>query len=133
MKMLSRALEFFAVSFLALLLAVPQQALAQNHVVSSSDLQKDLTATSVSRHENVTHLEEAFSSPQAQRALKSAHVTYQQVDNAIQQLSNDDLARLAARSDKAQQDFTAGRISDRALIIILVAIVALILIIVAVR
>jgi hypothetical protein len=43
------------------------------------------------------------------------------------------MAELSARSEKAQADFAAGRISDRDLIIILIAIVALILIIEAVR
>jgi hypothetical protein len=43
------------------------------------------------------------------------------------------MAQLAARSQTAQADFAAGRMSDRDLIIILLAVVALILIIVAVR
>ena len=64
---------------------------------------------------------------------KSVHVTYRQVDTAIQQLSSDDLARLSARSEIAQKDFAAGRLGDRDLIIICLAILALILIIVAVR
>jgi hypothetical protein len=65
--------------------------------------------------------------------MKSVHVTYQQVDTAIQQLSSDDLARLSARSENARKDFAAGKLSDRDLIIIALAILALILIIVAVR
>ena len=52
---------------------------------------------------------------------------------AISTLSDDDLARLASGSDKIDQDFSAGRINDRDLLIILVGIAALILIIVAVR
>jgi hypothetical protein len=43
------------------------------------------------------------------------------------------LAQLASRAGKAQADFAAGHLSDRDLIIILLAVVALILIIVAVR
>ena len=52
---------------------------------------------------------------------------------AVSALSDQELAQLAARSDKAQRDFAAGTLSDRDLIIILVALAALILIIVAVR
>jgi len=48
-------------------------------------------------------------------------------------LNDDELAQLSARSEQAQKDFAAGRISDRDLIIIMLAVVALILIIVAVR
>jgi hypothetical protein len=56
-----------------------------------------------------------------------------QVKTAVSSLSDQELAQLASRSTKAQADFAAGRIDDRDLLIILVAIAALILIIVAVR
>ena len=65
--------------------------------------------------------------------MKSAHLDAGQVKNAIPNLNDEELADLSARSQKAQEDFAAGRMSDRDLIIILIAIVALILIIVAVR
>lgn len=132
-KSLSRALKFPFVLLLGLALVIPQNVLAQNHVVSSSDIQKDVAASSASRQKNLAQLESFLSSKEAQRAIKSAHINYQQVKTAVRQLNDDELARLSARSEKAQKDFAAGRISDRDLIIILVAIAALILIIVAVR
>jgi len=133
MKPFFRMLQFLFVMFMIILLTIPQNALAQNHVVSPSDIQKDVAAASTAREKEVAQLESFFSSPQGQRAMKSAHVSYQQVDNAVQELSSDDLARLSARSETAQKDFTAGRISDRDLILIILAILALILIIIAVR
>ena len=133
MKSVSRVLQFLFVMFLCVLLTIPQNAWAQNHVVSPSDLQKDIAAASASREKEVAQLESFFSSPQAQRVLKTSHVTYQQVDSAVQQLSSDDLARLSARAETAQKDFAAGNISNRDLLIIIVAILALILIIVAVH
>jgi hypothetical protein len=133
MKSVSHALQFLFAAFLSILLAIPQNAMAQNHVVSSSDIQKDVAAASTSREKEVAQLESFFSSPQAQKAMKSVHATYQQVEAAIQQLNSDDLARLSARSEIAQKDFAAGRLADRDLIIIALAILALILIIVAVR
>jgi hypothetical protein len=69
----------------------------------------------------------------AEKALKSAHIDAQPVKNAVSRLNDEELAQLAARASKAQADFAAGRLSDRDLIIILLAVVALILIIVAVR
>ena len=128
-----RAVDFLFVLLLAVVLATPRDALAQNHVVSSSDIQKDVAAASASRQQNLAQLENFLSSPEAQQAMKTAHINYQEVRNAVRQLNDDDLARLSARSAKAQKDFAAGRLSDRDLIIILLAIVALILIIVAVR
>jgi hypothetical protein len=129
----SRAVDLLFVLLLGLLLATPRDVFAQNHVVSPSDIEKDLAAASASRRQNLTQLESFFSSREAQQAMRSAHINYQQVKNAVRQLNDDDLSRLAARSEKAQKDFAAGRLSDRDLLIILVAIAALILIIVAVR
>lgn len=133
MKPLSRVLQFLFVVFLSTLLTIPQNALAQNHVVSSTDIQKDVAAASISREKEVAQLESLFSSPRAKQAMKSAHVTYQQVNNAVQQLNDDDLARLSARSENAQKDFAAGNLSNRDLLIIVLGILALILIIVAVH
>jgi hypothetical protein len=121
-------LFLFTISF-----AYPRQAFAQDHVVAPSDLQKDVAGASLTREKNQTRLEEFVSSPEAQRALKTAHMDAGQVKNAIPQLSDDDLAQLSARAEKAQRDFSAGRMSDRDLLVILIAIAALILIIVAVR
>lgn len=133
MKSVTPMLQFLFVMFLSILLTIPQNALAQDHVVSPSDIQKDVAAASASREKEVAQLESFFSSPQAQRALKSTHITYQQVDRAVQQLSGDELARLSARSEIAQRDFAAGNISNRDLLLIILGILALILIIVAVH
>ena len=57
----------------------------------------------------------------------------EQVKAAVSTLDDAELAQLSSRVQKAQADFAAGSLSDRDLIIILVAIAALILIIVAVR
>lgn len=114
-------------------LVAPPSAMAQDHVVSSAEIQKDVAASSSLRQRNQARLEQFVSTPEAQKALKSAHVDVTQVKNAISSLNDDELAQLSARSDQAQKDFVAGRLSDRDLIIILLAVVALILIIVAVR
>jgi hypothetical protein len=114
--------------------AIPQGLFAQvEHVVNPADLQKAAVDASRARQQNLESLRAFFSSEKAQRALKSVHADPKQVNNAITSLSDDELARLASRVRKAQADFAAGKLSDRDLIIILVAIAALILIIVAVR
>ena len=132
-KFFSRTVDLLFVLLLGLALATPPDVLAQNHVVSPSDLQKDVAAASAARQQNREQLESFFSSAEARQAMKSVHIDYRQVVHAVSRLNDDDLARLAARSEKTQKDFAAGTLSDRDLIIILVAIAALILIIVAVR
>jgi hypothetical protein len=122
-----------AAGMLALAFMIPQDALAQNHVVSPSELQSAAVASTQARQHNLDTLQQFMSMPAAEKALRSAHMDAQQVKNAVSQLNDQELAQLASRANKAQSDFAAGTLSDRDLIIILVAIAALILIIVAVR
>jgi len=118
---------------LALVFAVPQSLLGQSHIVTPADLQKESVAASQVRLRNLETVQQFLSSERAKTAMKSAHMDPEQVKTAVSSLSDQELAQLAARSQKAQADFAAGNLSDRDLIIILIAIAALILIIVAVR
>lgn len=118
---------------LAIVFMIPQDGLAQSHVVSLTELQGAAVASTKARQRNLETLRQFVSSPTAEKALKSAHIDAQHVKNAVSRLSDQELAQLASRASKAQADFAAGTLSDRDLIIILVAIAALILIIVAVR
>jgi hypothetical protein len=118
---------------LATIFAVPPSLLAQTHVVSPADLQKAALTATQARRQNLQNVKEFFSSGTAQRALKSAHMDPQQVKTAVSTLSDAELARLASRVQKAQADFAGGKLSNRDLIIIIVAIAAVVLIIVAVR
>jgi len=125
-----------AVAFvLAAVFALPQNLVAETaqHLVSPSELQQAAVKASTARQQNLDQVKQFFSSEKAQQALKSAHVNPEQVKSAVSTLDDAELAQLASRVQKTQADFAAGTLSDRDLIIILVAIAALILIIVAVR
>jgi len=132
MKQLSRVATAL---ILAAVFALPQNLLAEAtaHVVSPSDLQQAAVQASAVRQQNLEQVGKFFSSEKANQALRSAHMNPEQVKNAVSTLDDAELARLASRAQKTQADFAAGTLSDRDLIIILVAIAALILIIVAVR
>jgi hypothetical protein len=114
---------------------VPKDLLGQTaqHVVSPSEMQKAVMDASQVRQKNLDTLRAFFSSERAQHALKAAHTDPEQVKKAVASLSDAELAQLASRAQTAQADFAAGHLSDRDLIIILIAIAALILIIVAVH
>jgi hypothetical protein len=118
---------------LILIIGVSQNLVAQTHVVSPTDLQKALVEATQVRQRNLETVRQFLSIPAAEKALKSAHMDQEQVKQAASMLSDEDLAQLAARASKAQADFAAGDLSNRDLIIILIAVAALILIIVAVR
>ena len=130
---LKQAARTVTACVLATLFAVPTNLLAQAHVVSPADLQKEAVTASQARQQNLEQVKQFLSSDNAQKALKSAHMDPVQVTKAVASLSDAQLAQLAARSQKAQADFAAGSMSNRDLLIIIVAIAALILIIVAVR
>jgi len=120
---------------LVTIFAIPQGLVAQSseHVVSPTELQKAVVDASQKRQQNLDTLNQFFSSEKAQQALESAHQNPEQVKKAVAGLSDDELAQLASRANKAQADFAAGRVDDHDLLIILVCIAALVLIIVAVH
>jgi|SRR5262249_36656094 len=120
---------------LTVLFVVPRHLLAEAslHVANPSDLQKAAIQAGRVRQQNLEMVRDFVSSEKARQALRSAHINPQQVTEAVSSLDDAELAQLAARAHKAQADFAAGTLTDRDLIIILVAIAALILIIVAVR
>ena len=120
---------------LVTIFAIPQGLVAQSseHLVSPNELQKAAVDASQKRQQNLDTLNQFFSSEKAQRALESAHQNPEQVKKAVASLSDDELAQLASRANKAQTDFAAGRMDDHDLLIVLVCIAALVLIIVAVH
>ncbi|HXH67427.1 MAG TPA: PA2779 family protein [Candidatus Limnocylindrales bacterium] len=132
-RSLTSAIGPVLVLLLGLILTSPAAVLAQDHVVTPGEIQKDAVGASAARQQHAQQLDGFLSSKEAQQALKSAHMDPQEVKNAVGQLDDEDLARLSARAEKAQREFAAGNLSDRDLLIILVCVAALILIIVAVR
>ena len=130
---LPRTFQFLLIAVLSMAVTFSPALFAQDHVVSSADLRKDVQSVSAARQRNLAQLDNLFASQQGQKALESAHVSLQQVQKAVASLDDADLARLSARAQAAQNDFAAGRLTDRDLIIILICIAALVLIIVAVR
>jgi len=118
---------------LATLFFIPSDLLAQSHVVSPADLQKQVVSASQTRENNLQTVQKFLSTPTAEKAMKGAKMDPQQVKTAVSTLSDRELAQLSAKADKAQSDFAAGNLNDRDLILIILGIAILVLIIVAVR
>ena len=130
---LRQSLRVAVATLLVALFIVPTDALAQSHVVSPADLQREAVAASQVRQHNLDSVQRLLSTPAAEKALKSAKMDTQQIKTAVSTLNDQELAQLAARADKAQADFAAGDLSERDLILIILGIAVLVLIIVAVR
>ena len=107
----------------------PARAQDKPHVVSLADLNKDSAQAAQTRQANEEAVRTLFSSEQGQKAMKSAHLDYEKVEKAVSQLTDEDLAKLANRSRQAQADFAAGRISNTAIIVIVVLIAATIILV----
>jgi hypothetical protein len=131
----SQLLRFLAVFLVLvlLLLCLSADLTAQTHVVSPSDLRNEAVAASRSRQHDLETIDRLFSLPRAEKVLKAAGIDPASLKTAVSVLSDQELARLAARSGQAQADFAAGKLSDRDLLVILIGLAALILIIVAVH
>jgi hypothetical protein len=112
---------------------IPARGQDKEHVVSLNDLNKDTARPAQMRQSNEEAIRTLLSSDQGQKALKSANLDYQKVDKAVGQLSDEEVAKLAERSRRAQSDFAAGRISDRDLLWIILIAVAIIVLVVALR
>lgn len=119
--------SLLAIAALLVVAGIPARAQDKQHVVSLSDLNKDAARPAQTRQADEEAVRTLLSSDQGQEALKATHLDYQKVDKAVGQLSDEDLAKLAARSRQAQNDFAAGRLSDRDLIWIIVIALGIII------
>jgi hypothetical protein len=126
-----QSVRLLAACFLLPLCAI--SILAQTHIVSQADIHKELVNTAQTRQKNLEKARRLFSSAETRKAMEAAQISLEKVDVAVSTLSDEELARLASRADKLDQDFAAGRLSDRDLLIVILGIAALVLIIVAAR
>ncbi len=126
-----------AVILLPCFAVTPARVQAQDkHVVTFQELSKDAARPAETRGANEAALRQLFSSAQAQQALTSANIDYSKLDKAVSQLSDEDLAKLAARSRQVQNNFAggnAGSLSDRDLLIIIIIAVLVIALIAILR
>jgi len=123
-----------AIVLAALLPAVTVLA-EETHIVPQSELNSALVAAGQQRLGNISHLERFFLGKSAENALQGAHLNGDQIRSAIATLDDQELARLAARADKANADFAAGSLTNQELTYIVIALgtAVLILVIVAAR
>ena len=134
-------MRFFAKTGVSLLVAalvfmmaaIPLRGQEKHHVVFLSDLNKDAARLAQTREANKEAVRTLLSSDPGQKALKSAGIDYQKVDKAVGQMTDEDVAKLAERSRRAQDDFAAGRISDRDLMWIIVIALGIIILALVLR
>jgi hypothetical protein len=128
-----RILSMFMILALGLWVSGLALAAAPDHVVSTTQLRQAVATQAQIRQENVAKVRTVFSTPRAERALKSAHLNPVRVRKAVSTLSDQELARLASESDKYQKDFAAGALTNLQITYILIALGTAIIVLIAAR
>jgi hypothetical protein len=119
------AAMLFAIVSLAPALHAQQPA---DHLVSPTQLQQQVQSAARARQQNIETLTKFLSSPAATGKMKAEHIDARQVQSAIPNLSDAELASLSARASQAQQQFAAGTLSNNDLLLIILILVVVILI-----
>lgn len=114
-------------------LAQTPQARPGQHVVSPGDLQKDVAAAMAARKADEAKVEAFLSTPRARKALKKTGMNYREVRQAVPHISQEELASLAARADKAQRQFDAGALTNQQLTYIIIALATAVVVIILVK
>jgi hypothetical protein len=115
---------------LAFLWILPHGLLAEEHVVSSSELRKELVETTEARRKNLKQVRDFISSAPVREAMKKTPTDSTKVEQAVSSLSDEELARLAQRTQRIQEDFAAGALSNEHLTYIVIALAAAVLVLV---
>ena len=110
-----------------------QRTWAQEHVVTSSDLRKDVSHAAQTRRTQEAKIEAFLSTPQAKRALASANIDYKTVEKGVSLLSDREVAELSARAEKARKDFAAGSLTNEQITYILIALATAVIILVILK
>src|SRR5207245_5926873 len=104
MRYVWQSVRALVACFLVTIFAVPPSLVAQSHVVSPADLQKEMVASTQARQHNLETVRQFLSSPRAENALKSAHMNPEQVQTAVSTLSDEELARHTSLADRAHAE-----------------------------
>ncbi len=126
----ARFLPALTITALGLLLGIPVLPAAQDHVVSPAELRQAAATEARVRQENLAQVNSFLSSKPVEKALNSARLDPVQVRKAIPTLNNEELAKLASQSAKAQKDFAAGALTNEQLTYVAIALAAAVLVIV---
>jgi hypothetical protein len=128
---LRRQLGIVTASAVVYMSGFSQCALADDHLVPLTELQRDAEAIAKSRATDLADIERVLSLPAAQDAMRKSNVNLQQAKTAISQLSSEELARLATRARAAEKDVEGGLIVGLLALIGLIVVIIIVVAIVA--
>jgi hypothetical protein len=111
--------QLLSVVLMTALAAVPslaQPADDGDHLVSRPDLHRAARGAVQARQDSVAQIEKFLLTGPARQAMSALHVDSGQVTHKLSSLTDDELARLAAQSEKIQSDIAAGDVTKKTLL-----------------
>lgn len=105
---------------------MPGNLSAHDRILPSTQLHQELQRTSQARQGNLEVIQRVLSTPTGQDLLKQAKIDPGQVQKAVSQLNDAELAKLAQQARSAEDDLAGG------LIVGLLALIGLIVVIIVV-
>jgi hypothetical protein len=122
----------FALVLFALILtafSLTPRLSAEDHVVPQTSLHQALMNAARTRRRNIAQVEGFFAAKPVQKALQKSGLNIRQVRSAVPTLNDRELAQLARRTRKVQNDFAAGALSNERLTYIVIAMATAIVVI----
>ncbi|MGE5646921.1 MAG: PA2779 family protein [Acidobacteriota bacterium] len=117
----------------AIMLMVPFDVLAQDHVATTNDLRNELRSAAQDRHDNVAKIQKFLQTETAVKTLQAAKVDPEKARAAVSLLSDQELARLASQVDRSQFAGAGLTITNQQLTYIILGVLIIVLVAVLVR
>jgi hypothetical protein len=127
-----RLLVGFMIVAIGPLLAPVRVRAAEDHVVKSVELHNAIVVASEARQNDIAKIRTLLSSDAGKKALSLVKIDSRKIENAVTLLNDEELARLAARAEKIQEDVSAGALSNQELTYIVIALATAVIILVIV-
>lgn len=106
--------------------------LAGDHVVAPAELHGKLLGAAQARQSNVAKIERFLSHDAVRTSLKVTGMDGTKISQAVSLLSDEELARIAAKAGQFERDFAAGALTNQQITYILIALATAVIILVIV-
>jgi hypothetical protein len=104
----------------------------EDHLVSRSDLHGTIVKSAKTRQTNLEKVQRFFSSERVRQTLTSSKADLKKVENALPHLNDEELARLAAQTEKVQADLAGGALDNQQITYIVIALAAAVVVLILV-
>ena len=105
-------------------------AAPSDHVLPLQEMERRIAGESKQRRANLGKLNEVLSMSRVEDTLRSANLDPKTIRSAASLLSDEELAKLAARAESVRTDIEAGALSNQELTYIVIALVTALVVVI---